>query len=256
MTEIEELKMRRKCQMKKAILALCGIMLLMLETFTPCCVAEESKRYTDEFLFVNSYLECLENYISIQTYDGLMVTGRANYSSEEVVGSAFMKQLKKEQEFISEMIRAMGKYSDSPVDSIKNASNTILEKYQKMQALNTKAQDAYFHVKTGQFKAGILTGSELFDEKQAIESGMFFEEENLMRQILFPKGSSVMKITAEEKKQLQEKIRSLKQISLAKEHSIGEGEYLVAEGGQFLKFFLQAFQRFIDINFPCLKTVA
>jgi len=257
--------------MKKAILVLCGIMLLMFETFTPRCVAEESKRYTDEFLFVNSYLDRLANYskadYSMCIQIRLVSTERnINYSADDVLNSDSMKQLKKEQEFISGMIRAMDGYSDSSVENINKVANVILKKYLKKQALNVKAQDTYFYTKTGQFKAGVLTADELFDEEKAIGDDYWqaVEEEKLFREILFPGinaimrltyeekrdpqasiGSSVMRITYEEKNLLLEKTRQLKK-------RFSDAQHL---GDWQVKFFLQNFEQFLMIDFPCLKEV-
>ena len=161
------------------------------------------------------------------------------------------------------MILVVGKYSDSSIGNVKKAANIISKKYHEKQALNIKAQDAYFYTKTGQFKAGIMTANELLNEEKIINGDDYWqavEEGKLIREILFPGitaimrstyeekreasiGNSVMKITHEEKDLLLEKVIQLKK-------HFADTQYL---SDWSLKFFLQDIERFLMINFPCVK---
>jgi len=180
------------------------------------CFAKTTKMYTDEFLFVNSYLECFAEYSEILSRSDFMFISIAPiekniyYSNEEVINSIFMRELKKEQAFISKMIRNAEKYADSSVFSIKNAASAILKRYQKELDINTKAQESYFYTKTRQFKAGLLSADELSEAKKAIKPDKW-EIMNLIYDILFPKNSSTFKITREEKESLKNKLNNLKQ---------------------------------------------
>lgn len=181
----------------------------------PNCFAKTAKIYTDEFLFVNSYLECLLEYSDTSSayfiYIQLApIEKDIYYSSEEVINSTFMKQLKKEQEFISGMIRKMEKYVDSPITNIKNAANAIVKRYQKELDINTKAQDSYFYIKTRQFKAGLLTADELSEAKDAIKPDTD-EVTDLIYDILFPENSDTLKITYQERESLRGQVNNLKQ---------------------------------------------
>lgn len=236
------------------------------------CYAEIVKTHTDEFLFVNSYIECLENYSKADYAMCIPVHfvagGRSiSYSAEEVLNSDFMKQLKSEQVFISKMVREMEKYSNSPVEGIKRFADRMVARYHKKQTLNLKAQETYFYSKTGMFKAGVLTSDEILDEREAIDGDSYWqaiEDEKLLREVLFPGinaimqltyvekrdprasiGSSVMRITYEEKRALLEKTKQLNKLFFDTQHF----------GGWSEKFFFQGFERFLMIDFPCLKEV-
>jgi len=257
---------------KKPITALYCMVLVISLIAVKFCWAEVAKIHTDEFLFVNSYLECLENYSKADYVMCIPIRFTAeerntNSSAEEVINSDSMKQLKKEQEFTSKMVREMEKYSNSPVEGIKKVANKMLERYHKKQVLNVKAQETYFYTKTGKFKAGVLTADELFDERKVIDGDDYWqadEDEKSLREILFPGinaimrltyeekrdprtsiGSSVMRITYDEKSSLLEKTKQLNK-------RFSDTQHL---GDWSEKSFLQSFERFLMIDFPCLKEV-
>jgi hypothetical protein len=213
------------------------------------CCAEVAKTHTDEFSFVNSYIECLENYSKTDyamciPIRFIVAEKNINYSAEEVINSDSMKQLKKEQEFISRMVREMEKYSNSPIEGIKKVANRILERYRKKQALNVKAQDTYFYTKTGKFKAGIATSDELFKEEESIDDmSASLEEVRLFWEILVPPRNSSMRITCKEKDLLLGKVRELKQRPFENQHL----------GHWPVKFFVRDMEQFLMINSPCLK---
>ncbi len=252
--------------MKKTFVGLCCIIASVCLMTINYCFAVESKMHMDEFLFVDAYLNCLANYskadyLDISTQMSFYSTkGNVNYSREDVFNSDSMKQLKKEQEFISSTILIVDKYSDSSIDNVKKAANVILKKYHTKQALNVKAQDAYFYTKTGQFKAGIMTANELYNEEKIVNGDDYWqgvEEGRLIREVLFPGitvmmkstdpiasiGNSVMKITHEERDLLLKKVMQLKK-------RFDDTQHL---NDWSVKFFLDDIERFLMINFPCLK---
>ncbi len=257
--------------MKKTFIRLCCIIASVCLMTVNYCFAIEAGMHTDEFLFVDAYLNCLANYskadyLDISTQMDFYSTERnVSYSREDVFNNDSMKQLKKEQESISSMILVVGNYSDSSIGNVKKAANIISKKYHKKQALNVKAQDAYFYTKTGQFKAGIMTANELLNEEKIINGDDYWqavEEGELIKEILFPGitvimrstyeekrdpiasiGNSVMKITHEERDLLLKKVMQLKE-------RFADAQHLKDWS---VKFFLQDIERFLMINFPCLK---
>ncbi len=116
----------------------------------------------------------------------------------------------------------------------------ILKRYQKEQDISTKAQESYFYTKTRQFKAGLLSADELSEAKKAIKPDKW-EIENLIYDILFPKNSSTLKITCEEKESLKNKLNTLKQ-----QYS----DFRFA-----IDLYLKELDDLLNSNIPCLKKI-
>ena len=75
-------------------------MVILLFCKTPTAHSEKSKSYTDEFLFVSTYFDCLSDFVEVDNISLLLnicinkLEKNHYYTEQEIVGSDFMRRLK------------------------------------------------------------------------------------------------------------------------------------------------------------------
>ncbi|MDP6923564.1 MAG: hypothetical protein QGI94_02115 [Candidatus Scalindua sp.] len=191
----------------------------------PTVHSEESKLYTDEFLFVSTYFNCLSNFVDV---DDLLLFANIcinklekdyYYSEQEVVDSDFMKKLKYEQAYISKMLRKMKEYKNSTNLQIKKAANKILNIFELKKDINIRAQESFYYVKLRKFKAGIAEGTELADEHGS-DLDHYSDISVLICDVIFP-DYKALRITYKERAHLKQQIEELKKIEWSFKLSLG-----------------------------------
>ncbi len=195
------------------------IMVILLLCKTPTAHSGESKSYTDEFLFISTYFDCLSDFVEVNNISLLLNIGIHKYdkdhyyTEQEILDSDFMRKLKYEQAFVSKMLRNMKAYKNSDNLQIKKAANKIVNIYEQKKDINIRAQESFYYTKLRKFKAGIAEGNELADEhSSSVYFGATFDISYLIRDVIVPPDSMELKITYNEKAHLKQQIEGFKEI--------------------------------------------
>ncbi len=185
---------------------------LLLPLTTPC----KANDFSEAYVFTSSYLENFSEYLEVSspeifTYIQEGPRQGIFYSEEEISLTKFMKRLKKEQVFLSKVIRYARSYSESSNASIVEISNKILNIYQQKLEINFKAQESFYYFSTKQFKPGLEEGEELSDRKSNLDFSLFnFEIHGLILNILRSPVDSRMLISCEENMMLLKQVEDVR----------------------------------------------